>query len=94
MSYQCCTMPRFDGFKYLRCDNCNSYVISDVHDRLPVPVLLSVDEAATCLRVSHATVYKLLHAGEIKAYKRGRPWTIPEYSLAAYLENAIEETNQ
>lgn len=47
-------------------------------------ILLYVSEAATLLRTSSQTVYKLIANDELKAFKRGRAWKISTQSVNYY----------
>lgn len=46
---------------------------------------LTLNETAECLRVHHQTVRKLIHSGELKAYKqKGRvrlQWIVPMWAV-------------
>lgn len=46
---------------------------------------MTVLEAATALRVSRATVYRLIHRGELAKTKVGRRTRITAQSFAAYV---------
>ena len=50
-------------------------------------LLLHVAEAATILRTSSQTVYKLIATGELKASKTGRVWKISTKSVNDYANN-------
>ena len=56
--------------------------------REPLPVLLTPHEMAARLRVSPMTVYRLIHAGEIRAKRVGRAFRIPESAANEYLRDA------
>lgn len=47
--------------------------------------ILSVDEVCEILKVGHNAVYRLLNAGEIKAFRNGRIWRIPKQGLLDYI---------
>lgn len=40
---------------------------------------------ADALRVGRATVYRLIHSGELKAIKIGRQYRVPQSALNEYL---------
>ena len=48
----------------------------------------SVEEAASLLLISPATLRRLAHAGTIRAAKPGRRWVFLEQDLVAYLESS------
>ena len=47
--------------------------------------LLSVDEACEALRMGHNAVYTLLNTGELKAFRNGRYWRIPQMAVEQYI---------
>jgi putative molybdopterin biosynthesis protein len=47
---------------------------------------LTVEEVAEKLKVSPATVYSLLRAGELISYRVGRSWRIDEADLLEYIQ--------
>jgi excisionase family DNA binding protein len=49
------------------------------------PVLYTVEEVATALRVSRMTVYRLLDAGEITYIRVGRTFRIPQVAVMEYV---------
>lgn len=52
-------------------------------------------EVATILKLRVATVYELLEAGEIPAFRVGENWKVPKKLLTAYIEDrAIRETKE
>lgn len=53
-----------------------------------------VEEAAERLRTNKRTVQALCKSGEIKAYKMGKAWQIPEQSLNDYVQRMIQEQAQ
>jgi excisionase family DNA binding protein len=61
--------------------------LADLRARLPGADIryLTVAEAATILRVSKMTVYRLVHSGEMEAVRVGRSFRIPEHALHVYL---------
>ncbi len=48
-------------------------------------LLLTVEEAATTLRIGRSTVYELMRAGEIATVRIGRSRRVVAESLTAYL---------
>lgn len=55
-------------------------------DRSEGEVLLTPSEAASHLRVSKMTVYRLIHAGQLPAFQIGKAFRIKDADLNAYLE--------
>jgi len=51
--------------------------------------LVTVNEAASTLRVSKSTVYRLIRSGELPALQVGRAFRIPRRALAQYVSAAI-----
>ena len=56
--------------------------------------ILSLDAVCKRLMVSETVVYRLLRSGEIRAFKIGSLWRIPESSVDAYIANQCERTQQ
>lgn len=48
--------------------------------------ILTVAEVADRLRVSHLTVYRLIRAGKMSAFKVGQLWRIAEHDLDTYIQ--------
>jgi excisionase family DNA binding protein len=55
---------------------------------IATPQLLSLAEAATILRVSRATAYRLVHAGELPAHRIGGSLRVDPRELRAYIDAA------
>ncbi|MDX3369204.1 helix-turn-helix domain-containing protein [Streptomyces violaceoruber] len=51
----------------------------------PAPVLLTVEEAARCLRVGRTTCYALIRTGELESLTIGGLRRVPADAPAAYL---------
>lgn len=49
------------------------------------PDILTTKDACELLKISRHTIYKLIHANEIKAKKVARHYRITKYSLIQYL---------
>src|SRR3990170_2095864 len=49
--------------------------------------VLTLDEAASFLKVSKSTLYKLLESGKLSARKLGRAWRFNRSELEAWLRN-------
>ena len=52
--------------------------------------VLTVEEIAKELRVSKMTVLRAIHRGELKAFRVGRSFRIPEREFGKYLRNAFD----
>ena len=52
--------------------------------------LLQVEDLMSLLNVGKNSVYRLLEAGEIKGFKIGRVWKIPQFSLNEYIEKQTQ----
>jgi len=50
--------------------------------------LLTVNEVATTLRVSKMTVYRLIHAGQLRAIRVGQSLRLPRGSVDTFLAEA------
>ncbi|MGW6461099.1 excisionase family DNA-binding protein [Streptomyces sp. NPDC055078] len=51
----------------------------------PAPVLLTVEEAARCLRIGRTTCFALIRTGELESIDVGRLRRVPADAPAAYL---------
>ncbi|MDB1086470.1 helix-turn-helix domain-containing protein [Streptomyces sp. ACA25] len=51
----------------------------------PAPVLLTVEEAARCLRIGRTTCYALIRTGELESLTIGGLRRVPADAPAAYL---------
>jgi excisionase family DNA binding protein len=50
-----------------------------------VPILYSVDEAATALRLSKSVLYELIRSGRLRTVKAGRRRLVPVTALTEYV---------
>lgn len=50
-------------------------------------IVLHVSEVASLLQCSSLTVYKLIHSGDLSAYKSGKAWKIRVSDLEKYLRS-------
>ena len=48
--------------------------------------LLTFEELCETLMIGRSTAYKLLHSGELKAFRIGRIWKIPKTGIIEYLQ--------
>jgi excisionase family DNA binding protein len=51
--------------------------------------LWTVAEAAELLRISNMTVYRLIHAAQLKAYRVRGSIRVPESAIQAYLKGSV-----
>jgi excisionase family DNA binding protein len=56
--------------------------------------VMTLEEAASFLKVSETTVYQLVRSGELKARKVGREWRILKSQLVEFLKQDTETTTQ
>lgn len=49
--------------------------------------LLTFDELCETLMIGRSTAYKLLHSGELRAFRIGRIWKIPKQGVLEYLQS-------
>lgn len=49
--------------------------------------LLTFEELCETLMIGRSTAYKLLHSGELKAFRIGRIWKIPKSGVLEYLQS-------
>jgi excisionase family DNA binding protein len=53
--------------------------------------VLSVDEAAQQLRLSHWSVYKYIRSGQLKSFKAGRRRLVPASAITEFIDQLMEE---
>lgn len=88
------------GLETYVCVDCGEQVYADKEvamierlmyalDEKPAPRIdvLNLEETADYLRVSNQTVYNMIKAGRIKAYKVGREWRFLRADIMAYLNS-------
>lgn len=51
---------------------------------------MTVDTLCRKFQVSENTAYQLLKTGQLKGFKVGRMWRIPQSSLDSYISNQLE----
>ena len=49
--------------------------------------LLTFEELCETLMIGRSTAYKLLHSGELNAFRIGRIWKIPKIGVIKYLQS-------
>lgn len=49
--------------------------------------LLTFEELCDTLMIGRSTAYKLLHSGELKAFRIGRIWKIPKAGVIEYMQS-------
>lgn len=55
-------------------------------ERVVVPVLYNVDEAAQALRLSRSVIYELIRSGRLRTIKQGSRRLVPVAALTEYVE--------
>lgn len=55
-------------------------------ERIVVPVLYNVDEAAQALRLSRSVIYELIRSGRLRTIKQGSRRLVPVAALTEYVE--------
>lgn len=48
--------------------------------------ILTVEDVASILKIGKTQTYKILHLGNLKAYKEGKDWKIPKNALSLYIK--------
>lgn len=86
------TIRGVDGY---RCDDCENEIIYDKEFEMienlfnslnkPEIDILNLEETADLLRVSNQTVYNMIKANRLKAYKIGREWKFMRSDIELYL---------
>lgn len=59
--------------------------ISAAEAEIPLPLVLTVQEAADALRIGRNQAYELVRRGDLQAVRCGRTWRVPRESLFAFL---------
>lgn len=91
------------GIEGYKCEDCEEevFVAKEVRmidkliraiDDKPAMDILNLDEIAEYLRVSNQTVYNMIRAGRIRAYKVGREWRFLRADIMAYLDSTSNES--
>ncbi|HET6446804.1 MAG TPA: helix-turn-helix domain-containing protein [candidate division Zixibacteria bacterium] len=57
------------------------------------PQIMTVDEVATYLRVSQATIYRLAQAGKIPCGKVGRAWRFRKKTIDLWISEQPDSSN-
>lgn len=63
-----------------------------IHQADPIPLLLTVEQAAERLGIGRTLAYALVSAGEIESVQIGRLRRIPADALPAFLDRLRSET--
>lgn len=59
-------------------------------DNLPTDAALKVQDVANALRLSKATIYKMLSSGDFPGFKVGKSWRISPVALRKYMQNKVK----
>ena len=55
--------------------------------------ILTAEEACEALRIGYNALYELLNSGQLKGFRNGRVWRIPEQAVREYvLASMAKET--
>lgn len=49
--------------------------------------ILTIDEACEQLKIGKSGLYQLMRSNQLKAFKIGRNWKIPQSSIIEYIKN-------
>ena len=52
---------------------------------MTTPMAYTVDEVAAILKVNPRTVYRMLERGELRGFKVGTLWRVPQEALEAFM---------
>ena len=47
--------------------------------------ILTIDDVASYLKIPKKTVYKMTRSGELRAFKAGKHWRVPQSELDAWI---------
>lgn len=56
------------------------------HDETPLPLLLTVEQAAQTLNIGRSTLYELMQTGRLKSITVGRLRRVPTSALAEFID--------
>lgn len=89
------------GVEAYKCEHCDNVIISDKEFEMmenifesinkPEVDILNLDETADLLRVSNQTIYNMIKAGRIKAYKVGREWRFMKSDIESFIQGVSAE---
>ena len=51
--------------------------------------VMTIDEVSEVLMIGRNTIYKLLNAGKLKAFRVGRVWKIPREAVIAFIRDSF-----
>lgn len=51
--------------------------------------ILTIDEACEQLRIGKSGLYQLLRSNQLKSFRIGRNWKIPQSSITEYIKKQI-----
>jgi excisionase family DNA binding protein len=57
------------------------------HDETPLPLLLTVEQAARRLNIGRSTLYELLQSGRLKSVTVGRLRRVPTWALSEFIDS-------
>jgi excisionase family DNA binding protein len=55
------------------------------------PIVASVNETMSALKIGRAKIYQLLNSGELESYREGASRKIPWRSIEAYVQRRLAE---
>jgi excisionase family DNA binding protein len=61
------------------------------HNETPLPLLLTVEQAARRLNIGRSTVYELLQSGRLKSVTVGRLRRVPTSALTEFIDSLPDE---
>ncbi len=56
--------------------------------------ILSPEEAMEELQIGRNAIYKLLESGDLKGFRVGRNWKIPQKSIDGYIDEQIKNNRK
>jgi excisionase family DNA binding protein len=63
--------------------------LPQIEEQSPLPLLLSVSQAATLLNISRSKTYELVRSGELPSFKLGSTLRVPYEELRAYIKRRM-----
>jgi excisionase family DNA binding protein len=85
-----------EGFSANRADMIpvSGSVLGCEHNAEPIPILVTVDEAATMLRIGRTVAYQLMQKGEIRSVKIGRVRRVVASSIREYVMRLVDHASE
>jgi len=68
-------------------------IVSETSASVTLGEILTIDDVATYLKIPKKTVYKMTRSGELRAFKAGKHWRVPQAELDAWISKQLGNPN-